>query len=452
MQANRVLVVGKDETHAKAGVAKIAADKFTLVEGASWTEALPLASSGRYQLVIVLAGAEIGIAAVTTFARSAERWAQREDMMLVALTEDGTAALHRDLQHAGFDDIIHRPMHPTQVASRVAILLRLSTMRRELARRQATARGFTSGDGLFLAPAEPVIASRRASVLLVQFDQSAHCAEQFNRAVRSCTEATICDDPEAARAQLYRGGLDAVLLCSAVDPKSAIDFADRMRRVPALYNLPVLLATPDVEKLDLDMVFNAGITDVAPTCLSSEQLSVHLTSFKRLEALRAALAARYAQHVEMVIRDGLTGFADHGFGMAHLQSTLRDCAELSLPVAIGGLTIENLDEINAAHGYLAGDIVMRRVGDMVRRCIRGEDMATRLSGSRILVQFPDTRYASANVAIRRLANVLRFQKIDLPGGASIALRIGYTLACWDGDADARTLVASLKARKVAVAA
>ena len=46
---------------------------------------------------------------------------------------------------------------------------------------------FTNGDGLFLAPAEPVVASRRASVLLVQFDQSAHCAEQFNRAVRSCT-------------------------------------------------------------------------------------------------------------------------------------------------------------------------------------------------------------------------------------------------------------------------
>nr|WP_279380251.1 GGDEF domain-containing protein [Sphingosinicella soli] len=154
----------------------------------------------------------------------------------------------------------------------------------------------------------------------------------------------------------------------------------------------------------------------------------------------------------MVIRDGLTGFAGHGFGMAHLQSTLHDCAELSLPVAVAGLTIENLDEINAEHGYLAGDVVMRRIGDMVRRCIRGEDMATRLSGSRILVQFPDTRYANANVAVRRLANVLRFQKIDLRGGASVALRIGYTLACWDGKADARMLVASLKARKVAVAA
>ncbi len=452
MQANRVLVVGKDEAHAKTGASKIAADKFTKVEAAPWVEAIPLASSGRYQLVVVLAGAEIGIAAVTTFARTAERWPKREGMMLVALTEDGTAALHRDLQHAGFDDIIHRPVHPMQVASRISVLLRLSTMRRELTRRQATARGFTSGDGLFLAPAEPIIANRRASVLLVQFDQSAHCAEQFNRAVRSCTDAQVCDDPEAARALLYRGNLDAVLLCAADDPKEAIEFADRMRRVPALYNLPVLLATPDVSSLNLDTVFNAGITDVAPTCLSSEQLSVHLTSFKRLEAFRAALVVRYTQHVEMVIRDGLTGFAGHGFGMAHLQATLDECAALSLPLAVAGITIENLDEVNAVHGYRAGDIVMRRIGDMVRRCIRGEDMATRLSGSRILIQFPDTRYASANVAVRRLANVLRFQKVDLPGGASINLRIGYNLASWDGGAHARDLVASLKTRKVAAAA
>lgn len=452
MQANRVLVVGKDEAHARAGCARLVTDKFTQLQPAAWVDAIVMSSSGRYQLVVVLVGAEIGIAAATTFARGAERWGRRESMMLVALTDDGTAALHRDLHQAGFDDIIHKPMHRTQVAGRLAVLLRLSTMRRELSRRQATARGFTNGDSLFLAPAEPALASRRASVLLVQFDQSVHCAEQFSRAVRSCTEAQVCDDPETARAMLYRGGLDAVLLCSAVDPKSAIDFADRMRRVPALYNLPVLLATPDVQKLDLDKVFEAGVTDVAPTCLSSEQLSVHLSSFKRLEALRTALAARYMQHVEIVIRDGLTGFAGHGFGMSHLQSTLDECAELSLPVAVAGLTLENLDEINAAHGYRAGDMVMRHVGDMIRRCIRGEDMATRLSGSRFLVQFPDTRYISANVAVRRLTNVLRFQKIDLPGGASINLRIGYNLVGWDGKSDARALVASLKAKSIAVAA
>lgn len=453
MRVNRVLIVGKSDAHAQDGIERLSADKYVEMTPVDWIDAPSLASSGKFQLVVVLVGGEIGIAAATSFARSAQRWMRRDSVMLVALTDDGTAALHRDLQNAGFDDIFHKPMHKAQVSSRMAVLLRLSTMRRELARRQATARGFTNGEGLFLAPGEPTLASRRASVLLVQFDQSVDCAEQFTRAVRSCTEAQVCDDPGSANAMLYRGGLDAVLLCSGGDPDAAIDFADKMRRIPALYNLPVLLATPDVQSLDLDKVFAAGITDVAQTCLSSEQLSVHLASFKRLESLRSALAARYAQHVETVIRDGVTGFSCHGFGMAHLQDTLDECAELALPVSVATVKLNNLDEINAEHGYRASDMVLRRLGDTVRRCIRGEDMATRLSGTRFLIQFPDTRYSSARIAVQRLSNVLRYQKIDLPdGGGSINLDIGYNLSGWDGKTDARALVESLRAKNIAVAA
>lgn len=453
VRLNRVLVVGRDETQARIGIDRLSADKHVEMTPCGWPAAPATASSGAYQLVIVLVGGEIGIAAATTFARSAERWNRREAMMLVALTDDGTAALHRELQNAGFDDIVHKPVHKAQVASRLSVLLRLSTMRRELARRQATARGFTNGEGLFLAPAEPVLAGRRAAVLLVQFDQGQHCAEQFSRAVRSCTEAQVCDDPQSAHAMLYRGGLDAVLLCTGGDPAAAIDFADKMRRIPALYNLPVLLATPDVQSLDLDKVFASGITDVAQTCLSSEQLTVHLASFKRLEALRSALAARYTQHVETVIRDGVTGFSCHGFGMAHLQDTLAECDELALPLSVASVKINNLDAINAEHGHRAGDMVLRRLGDTVRRCIRGEDLATRLSGSCFLIQFPDTRYASARIAIQRLSNVLRYQKIELSdGGGSIALDIGYNLTGWDGKADARALVGSLMQKNIAVAA
>lgn len=453
VRLNRVLIVGKDMAQARQAVERLDGSKHVEMSPSNWLDAPVLASSGKFQLVVVLVGGAIGVAAATTFARSAERWMRREGVMLVALTEDGTAALHRELQNAGFDDIIHKPVHKAQISSRLAVLLRLSTMRRELARRQATARGFTNGEGLFLAPAEPVLAGRRASVLLVQFDGGVQCAEQFSRAVRSCTEAQVCDDPETAHAMLYRGGLDAVLLCIDGEPERAIAFTDKMRRSPALYNLPVLLATPDLQALNLDKVFASGITDVAQTCLSSEQLTVHLASFKRLEALRSALAARYTQHVETVIRDGVTGFCCHGFGMAHLQDTLDECAELSLPVSLASLRINNLAEVNAKHGYRAGDMVLRRLGDMMRRCIRGEDLATRLSGSEFLVQFPDTHYSSARIAVQRLSNVLKYQKIELPdGGGSISLDISYNLVGWDGKAHARSYVEQLKVKKIAVAA
>jgi diguanylate cyclase (GGDEF)-like protein len=452
VRVNRILVIGKDEAHARAGTERLSTDNHNLISTAAWVDGSTMASSGKFQLVIVLLGKEIGVAAATNFARSAERWAKRSAMMLVALTDDGSAALHRELQNAGFDDIIHKPMHRAQISSRLSILLRLSTMRRELVRRQATARGFTNGEGLFLGLAEPTLHSRRASVLLIQFDRSEACAEQFTRAVRSCTESQICDDPESAHAMLYRGGLDAVLLCAGGDLGTAIDFADKMRRIPALYNLPVLLAAPHIEDIDLDSVFAAGITDVAPTCLSSEQLTVHLASFKRLEALRSALAAKFAQHVETVIRDGVTGTACYGFGLAHLEDTLRECGDLGLPASVGSLRINNLSEINAGHGYRAGDMVLRKVGDTIRRCIRGEDMATRLSGTHFLIQFPDTRYGSARVAMQRLSNVLRYQKIDLADGGSISVDIEYSLSGWDGKSDARALIGGLKGQTIAVAA
>ncbi len=450
---NRILVVAKNDDWAVQAIERLASGANADMFPSSWVDAPQLSASGKYQIVIVQLGGDIGVASATTFARNAARWQNRNSILLVALTDEASTAIHRDLQMSGFDDIIHKPVHKAQIASRISVLLRLSTMRRELTRRQATARGFTNGESLFLAPGQPLSGARRASVLLVQFDSSSESAEQFTRAVRSCTEAQIADDPQTAQSMLYRGGLDAVLLCADADADAAIAFADRMRQIPALYNLPVLLASSDVSALDLDEIFAVGITDVTETSLSSEQLSVHLASFKRLEALRGSLAARFAQHVEMVIRDGVTGMACFGFGMGHLERTLDDCAALDLPLSIASLRLKNLDEINRVYGYRAGDTVLRKLGDTIRRCIRGEDMATRTGGANFLIQFPDTNYGAARVAVQRLSNVLRFQQIDLPDGAGpINVELDYNLTGWDGKADAETLVAGLKKHRLALAA
>lgn len=453
MRSNRVLVIGKTADEAAAGAARLQAGGQFEVTACDWQAASQMASSGQFQLVVVVIGNGVGIAAASAFARAADRWDCRSRLILAALTDAGTAALHRDLQQAGFDDIIHRPLHAVQIASRLQVLVRLSTMRRELARRQASARGFSNVESLYMAPAELLTISRRPHVLLVQFENAAPAAEHFSRAVRSCAEAQVCDDPEMAHTLLYRGGLDAVLICAGADETAAVRFVERMRSTPSLYNLPILLAVADPRTVNLERVFDVGVTEIAETSLASEELSVHLTSFKRLESLRSALATKYAAHVESTLRDGVTSMATFGFGMLHLDATLADAHDSGLPVSAAMIRIANIEAINREHGYRAGDMVLRRVGDIVRRCIRGEDLATRLSGASILIQFPDTSFHAARIATNRLLNVLRHQSYEVPeAGRTIAVTFDCNAAAWNGEVDAAGLVQALATEPIAAAA
>lgn len=75
------------------------------------------------------------------------------------------------------------------------------------------------------------------------------------------------------------------------------------------------------------------------------------------------------------------------------------------PRAGFGLVVFDLDlfkQVNDAHGHLAGDEALRRVGEIIRSAIRGEDLAVRFGGEELAIFVRCADQAEAEVFAERI--------------------------------------------------
>jgi len=103
------------------------------------------------------------------------------------------------------------------------------------------------------------------------------------------------------------------------------------------------------------------------------------------------------------ITDSLTTLHTGAVFLAALEKEVQRSYRFSRPFALMLIDIDRLAEINATHGYDAGDFVIERVGIVVRTYFRETDWVARSSGGAFEVLLPEIQRADA----QRLANRMR---------------------------------------------
>jgi diguanylate cyclase (GGDEF)-like protein/PAS domain S-box-containing protein len=134
----------------------------------------------------------------------------------------------------------------------------------------------------------------------------------------------------------------------------------------------------------------------------------------RLQAQLSEIQALQNELSEQAIRDPLTGV----FNRRYLQVTLdREIARVnraSQPVGIMIMDIDHFKIINDTFGHATGDLILQKLGELLKTNIRREDIACRYGGEEFVVVMPG---ASLQVAEER-ANLIRarFDELRVPYG------------------------------------
>ncbi|MSO82206.1 MAG: GGDEF domain-containing protein [Acidobacteria bacterium] len=89
--------------------------------------------------------------------------------------------------------------------------------------------------------------------------------------------------------------------------------------------------------------------------------------------------------------------------MAALEKEIAQSERFGHPFALMLLGVDRLADINATHGYGAGDRVIERVGIVVRSYFRDTDWVARVVGDTFAVLLPETERLNAE----RLADRVR---------------------------------------------
>lgn len=92
---------------------------------------------------------------------------------------------------------------------------------------------------------------------------------------------------------------------------------------------------------------------------------------------------------EQTIRDPLTGLFNRRYLDESLERELSRARRESLPLSLVMIDIDRFKQLNDTHGHPAGDEVIKRIGDLIRKGARSADLPCRYGGEEFLLVLPN---------------------------------------------------------------
>jgi diguanylate cyclase (GGDEF)-like protein len=132
--------------------------------------------------------------------------------------------------------------------------------------------------------------------------------------------------------------------------------------------------------------------------------------------------------------DALTGLANRRVFQESLEAEIRRSRRYRWPVTVLLLDLDHFKDVNDSHGHMLGDLVLERVGGVVRHAVRDADTACRFGGEEFGVVLPETAreggYAVAERIRRRVEQAFKDRPVD---GRDIPMTISAGLAAFPDD-------------------
>jgi len=161
--------------------------------------------------------------------------------------------------------------------------------------------------------------------------------------------------------------------------------------------------------------------------------SKKLTKFgKEEEAIVKALAAQAGQALEnaslyeLATLDGLTRIYQRRYFDAMAEMEWKRVVRHRRPVSILMVDMDHFKSINDTHGHDKGDVVLRKVSQILKAACREEDIVARYGGEEFIILLPETEQDGARSVSQRIHDSL-LKLYTLPD-RTITVSIG--VACY----------------------
>jgi diguanylate cyclase (GGDEF)-like protein len=132
-------------------------------------------------------------------------------------------------------------------------------------------------------------------------------------------------------------------------------------------------------------------------------------------------------------------------GLANMKHFSEACAmeidrasRFRRPLSVLMADLDHLREINNTRGHLAGDQVIRRVAEAIRRAVREYDMAARFGGDEFAVLMPESSLADAVVVAERIRREVESLSDTPAAGQSAPVTVSVGVAHFPRDGKTAT--------------
>jgi len=153
-----------------------------------------------------------------------------------------------------------------------------------------------------------------------------------------------------------------------------------------------------------------------------------LSIVARSAALAFENAELHKRTEELTINDELTDTFNYRYFVQKLQEEKRRAARYSSPLSLIMVDIDWFKKLNDSYGHEIGNVVLRRLSEIIKKCIRDVDVFCRYGGEEFVIILPQTPKVEANQIAERIRQQIERTVIDTgkPGKLKVTVSVGVT--------------------------
>jgi diguanylate cyclase (GGDEF)-like protein len=217
------------------------------------------------------------------------------------------------------------------------------------------------------------------------------------------------DEAQVVISDWMMPGLDGLDLCRKV----------RTRGAQAPYVYLILLSARHTRE-DRLKALQAGADDLLAKPLDRAELYARINVARRivqmeeqlrnrsaeLERMHAELERRNVLLAEIASCDGLTGLKNHRYFRESLDAHFSASRRRGQPLSVVMVDVDQFKSFNDTYGHPAGDDVLREVSNLLRSCVRDEDVVARYGGEEFGLLLPATSAEASRILAERLRSTI----------------------------------------------
>ncbi len=334
-------------------------------------------------------------------------------MPVVVFGADGSEQQFAQAVEIGVDEIFTEPVDFDDMRPRLMPLLRLATMRRELAERLALTKRFGSA----VEPLAPVSAPPKLELLQIGRDLGE--VEALRRTMGDT--CAITSTPNAFTANLLLSSkpfFDACFLAidevgSSVSAEQAMDLCNQNHLSPRLFNMPVVLINPHEGGIDQAEALRGGATRVLSRRAVDGELYAALKILGARQQSRWLIRQAMDTTMSQETTDPRTGAYTFDYMRAHLETLVAAARVRDKHLTLVFFSFPDAPGVEAQFGADASEHLLRQLPQWINAMVRVEDMVAHYTGHDFCIALPDTPVEEALYVMNRIAGVLAYTDFAL---------------------------------------
>ncbi|UFS69262.1 diguanylate cyclase [Geomonas sp. RF6] len=171
--------------------------------------------------------------------------------------------------------------------------------------------------------------------------------------------------------------------------------------------------------------------------------SAHLHFLLDQCSLALENAARYSVAKDLLYVDELTGLYNYRYLDVVLEREMRRSERYGSHLSVLFLDIDRFKEVNDQYGHLVGSLVLKEVGDLVRKGVRDVDAVIRYGGDEYTIILVETGIEGAAIVAERIRGMVEKNVFAECEGLALKLTVSLGYACSPEDARTKSQLIDL---------